>query len=338
MDDRKKYPVLTLCPTYNQADCIVDAMNGFAMQQTDFPVVTVIMDDASTDGNDAVIREYLQTNFDQQEQDLAYDKDLDYGRVSFARHKTNKNCFFFVVCLKENLYGRDDIKQSYIKEWMDGAKYVAFCEGDDYWTDPNKLQEQVGYLETHPDSCMCTHATDWDEKGDIRLKGCRHETECDISTDEVIRKGGLYIASCSLVFRIQLMNDWPAWRKQADIWDFPIKILGTLRGKLHYFPKRMGVYRYRREGSWTDKHQIFRLDYVQNKMAWLDRLNEETNGKHADAIYAHSYRWYRFLFVKKKISWSEYLSYCRKSKDITKGQVCLGIIKKSLDPCFHFQW
>lgn len=148
--------VCVICTTYNQSGYIIDALDGFVMQQTVFPFVCCIVDDASTDGEQEVIRKYVNENFDIQDISIAFDKDVDYGHVSFAQHKTNNNCYFAVIYLKENHY-RKKSKKPYIKEWEDNAKYIALCEGDDYWTDPMKLQKQVEFLEEHPEYSLCCH-------------------------------------------------------------------------------------------------------------------------------------------------------------------------------------
>ena len=156
MGVQNSFLVSVLCETYNQHAFISDAMNGFVMQQTDFPFVCTIIDDASTDGEQEVIRDFVFENFDTQDASIAYEKDLDYGHLFFAQHKTNKNCFFAVLLLKENHYSQKKPKRIYCKEWLD-AKYIAMCEGDDYWTYPLKLQKQVCFLEEHPDYSLCCH-------------------------------------------------------------------------------------------------------------------------------------------------------------------------------------
>lgn len=154
MNDMKeeRYVVRVSCMTYNHAAYIVDAMNGFVMQQTRFPFVCTIVDDASTDGDQDVIKKYVSENFNTLDDAIAYDKDTEYGHVTFARHNTNKNCFFAIIYLKENHYSQKKSKAPYLTEWMD-TKYIALCEGDDYWTDPLKLQKQVDVLESD-DSLM----------------------------------------------------------------------------------------------------------------------------------------------------------------------------------------
>lgn len=137
----------TYCATYNHENYIMDAMNGFAIQQTTFPVVFTIVDDASTDKTSTVIKHYVSENFDLDDDSVGYDKDTDYGHVTFARHKTNENCYFAVIYLNDNHYSQKKSKLPYLTEWLD-TKYIALCEGDDYWTDPLKLQKQIDILES----------------------------------------------------------------------------------------------------------------------------------------------------------------------------------------------
>lgn len=149
-----KFKVCCRCFTFNQAKYITDAMNGFTMQQTQFPVVCTIVDDASTDGEQEVIRKYVEENFDFSEGSAAYHKETDYAFITYAQHKTNKNCYFAVLYLKENHYSQRKSKMGYLSEWRDMCEYEALCEGDDYWIDPMKIQIQVDYMDNHPDCGM----------------------------------------------------------------------------------------------------------------------------------------------------------------------------------------
>lgn len=135
------------CYTYNHAQYIGDAMNGFVMQETDFPFVAAIVDDASTDETPQVISNYFVECFDTEDSTVAFREETDYGTVLFARHRTNLNCFFAIVLLKENHYSQGKGKQAYLDRWIEDAKYVALCEGDDYWIDSHKLQKQVSLLD-----------------------------------------------------------------------------------------------------------------------------------------------------------------------------------------------
>ena len=132
-------------------------MNGFVKQETSFPFVVAIVDDASTDNAPQIITSFFNTNFAVEDSSVAFREETDYGLILFARHRVNKNCFFAVVFLKENHYSQRKSKLVYLNRWMDNAEYVALCEGDDYWTDSLKLQKQVDFLDTHPEYSLCCH-------------------------------------------------------------------------------------------------------------------------------------------------------------------------------------
>ena len=144
--------------TFNHANYIEDAMNGFTMQETNFPYVCTILDDASTDGEQEVIKKYLQEHFDLDNRSVVRNEETDDYVLTFAQHKTNRNCYFAVLFLKYNHYSIKKPKDQYIKEWLD-VKHIALCEGDDYWTHPQKLQMQYESLEAHPEYTMICSRT-----------------------------------------------------------------------------------------------------------------------------------------------------------------------------------
>ena len=155
------FKICVRCTTYNQSSYIEDALNGFTMQETNFPYVCTILDDASTDGEQEVIKKYLQEHFDLDNRSVVRNEETDDYVLTFAQHKTNRNCYFAVLFLKYNHYSIKKAKDQYIKEWLD-VKYIALCEGDDYWIDPYKLQKQVDYLESHPNCTMvCCKAANY---------------------------------------------------------------------------------------------------------------------------------------------------------------------------------
>ena len=149
------YQVCIRSYTFNHAQFIVDAMNGFVLQETDFPFVAAIVDDASTDNAQHVISNYFEKNFDIADSSIAFHEETEYGKVLFARHNTNKNCYFAIVLLKENHHRQKKSKLPYISRWTDDAKYIAICEGDDFWTEPLKLQKQVEYMDSQPEIGLC---------------------------------------------------------------------------------------------------------------------------------------------------------------------------------------
>lgn len=122
------------CCAYNQEPYIRECLEGFVKQQTSFRFEAIVHDDASTDGTAAIIREYAEK----------------YPNIIRP------------ILEKENQYSKHDGSLRRIMDEHMHGKYVAFCEGDDCWTDPLKLQKQVDYMEAHPD-CVLTH-TDMDVK------------------------------------------------------------------------------------------------------------------------------------------------------------------------------
>ena len=302
-------------------------MNGFAMQQTNFPFVAVIIDDASTDGEQGVIKAYVEEHFDHSQESGFREWETEDAFFTFARHKENKNCHFVAVYLKRNLFKEPEKKDAVVKEWFE-AKYIAICEGDDYWTDPLKLQKQVDYLESHPNCCMSTHAAYFDVNGDLCELGCQHKTEQDLTTNEVIKYGGLYLATASLIFRKELNNDWPEWRKLSNVGDYPLQILGTLRGKLHFLPEKMCVYRYMHQGSWTYNEQQIGVNIhrLKTEIAFLNKLDEETDYQYSDAIRYHLIRYYSVLYRNNQAPFNDYYRVFKKVPDHSYNRLFKDII------------
>lgn len=119
------------CLVYNHEPFLRQCLDGFVMQKTTFPFEAIVHDDASTDGSAAIIREYAEK----------------YPDIIKPIYET------------ENQYSKHDGSLSRIMDaaMHPNAKYIATCEGDDYWTDPNKLQIQVDFLESHPDFFSSSH-------------------------------------------------------------------------------------------------------------------------------------------------------------------------------------
>ena len=128
-NERKDILVTIQCLTYNHEPFIRQCLEGFVMQATNFRFEAIVHDDASTDRTAAIIKEYA-------------DKYPDIIKPIFeVENQYSKHDGTIGRSIRENTHG----------------KYIAMCEGDDYWTDPYKLQKQVDFLESHPDYVMCSH-------------------------------------------------------------------------------------------------------------------------------------------------------------------------------------
>ena len=148
------FEVSVKCWTYNHASYIENALDGFCIQKVQFPYLCIIVDDASPDGEPEVIRNYLLDHFELKDNAVVRNEETDDYVLTFTRHKTNLNCFFAVFLLKYNHHGKKP-KGQYFEKWVKHIKYHALCEGDDYWTDPLKLQKQVDYMDSHPEIGLC---------------------------------------------------------------------------------------------------------------------------------------------------------------------------------------
>lgn len=337
MEDNTEFLVHILCLTYNHGPFIEQAMNGFVMQETNFPYVVIIIDDASSDENGKRVAKYMTDHFAMEDVSVSRKENKDYGRVLFARNKENKNCYFAVILLNENHHQRKKNKSIYYQEWTN-TKYVALCEGDDYWTDPKKLQKQVDYLESHPDCMLTVHSADWLSGNDLFPNGCVESRSRDFSVEELIRCGGLFFATASFVFREEVDKDWPDWRRKAGVGDFPIQILSGLHGRVHYLPDMMCVYRYRCEGSWTFSHMggAVNIDYHKNKIEWMTLLDEATRHQYQEEIYNQLFQSYNILFNNHEISFVAYAKAVHKSGHKKYGRLTKDFLRFYLTPVYRF--
>ena len=216
--------VSVFCMTYNHALYIESALKGFVSQKTSFRFEVFVHDDASTDGTKEIIQKYA-------------DK---YPEIIKPIFET------------QNQYSRiNSVINEEILPQTNGD-YVAICEGDDYWSDENKLQVEYDFLESHPDYVACTHNTLVHECAtgeEYLMFGTKDK---DISFEEVA-KGGL---SCYHVSSLMFRKEYtvrPACFYEKGVGDFPQSLYLTLSGKVRYLGRVMSVYRHGLAGSWTDR-------------------------------------------------------------------------------------
>lgn len=236
-----KYMVRVSCMTFNQATYIEDAMNGFCMQETNFPFVCTIIDDASTDGEQDVLKNYIEAHFDLEDSSVVRNEETDDYCLTFAQHKSNKNCYFAVLFLKYNHYSIRKPKKPYIEEWCD-TKYIALCEGDDYWTVSDKLQRQVDFLESHNDYSMCFHGAniivDSGKFEESRLHQFDNLETREYTAEELAKKW--IIPTQSMVYRstIKAPSD-----PRFMVGDLILRNQCAVEGKVYCFQEKMSVYR-----------------------------------------------------------------------------------------------
>lgn len=249
-------PLVSICSiTYNHAPFIRQCLDGFLMQQCNFPIEIIINDDCSTDGTTEIIREYAEKYPDK----------------------------IFPIFHEENLYSQG-VRGMFLNFVFPKArgKYIALCEGDDYWTDPLKLQKQVNFLESHPEySLTCSDATVLGNSGELTWK--RYDESCEVPIKDVILKRGAWIYTASMLYRWELMQDFPDFSRNCHVVDYPMAIHLALRGKVYFFAEKMVTYRFLTAGSWSARTSINEAYFNSwlSEIRMLQGYNEQSQGKYA---------------------------------------------------------
>ena len=247
MDSEVKVQVV--CVTYNQKDYIKDALDSFIMQKTNFKFQVLVGDDCSTDGTSEVVAEYARKYPD---------------IIVHIRREQNLGCLknFIDLCEQAN------------------AKYVAFCDVDDFWTNENKLQIQFDFMEKNEDVNVCAHR--------ILLKGAdstwalyeyyskqrepfllpqkkRVPLNKKITISEIVNEG----IQMSAFFIRWKKVDYSSICENGLIGDLPILFFHLANKHLYIFSDVMSVWRQNGQGVYTtskdiDSHYIkTRKEYIK---------------------------------------------------------------------------
>jgi hypothetical protein len=243
--NQQRFKVKVTCMTYNQASFIEETMVGFCMQNTSFPFICTIFDDNSIDGEQDVIRQYLKANFNLMDKSVVRNEETDDYVLTFAQHKENKNCYFAVYYLKYNHYSvrkGNDIKNDYCCNLQDHVPFIAICEGDDYWTDPNKLQKQVDYLESHLECGMVyTQAQQYfQETGEFK-PGWAAQTDFEdllMNSNKIMTLTSCFRSDLFKKYRAEIIAD-----KNWKMGDYPLWLYISKNSKVHFLNEITGIYR-----------------------------------------------------------------------------------------------
>lgn len=214
--DTRPVMVSIRCAAYNHEHYIRQCLDGFVMQKTIFRFEAIVHDDASTDGTVAIIREYAE-------------KYPDIIKPIFET---------------ENQYSKRDGSLRRIIDEACTGKYFAICEGDDYWTDPLKLQKQIDFLEAHPDCMMTFHRAEckWEGKDTEQ-----YTYDMDVCEDRDYDSTELmehWIVPCaSMVYRREVADYPIKHRERFFSGDDVLYYSAAEMGKVHGFSDVMSVYR-----------------------------------------------------------------------------------------------
>lgn len=214
--DNRPLMVSIRCLVYNHEPYLRQCLEGFVMQKTNFRFEAIVHDDASTDKSADIIREYAEKYPD----------------------------IIKPVYEKENVYSKSQIQLRQLMNSLCKGKYVATCEGDDFWTDPYKLQKQVDYMESHPDCSMCfTDANVIFEDGVPTYKNSFYPeivTRDWYGTDIVDQKS--VIVPTASVLYINDLNDYPN-DPRFIAGDVLLILFMMKKGYIHSFGEKMVTYR-----------------------------------------------------------------------------------------------
>lgn len=252
--DESMIAVSVVCNAFNHGQYIRKALEGFVMQKTTFSFEVLVHDDASTDNTASIIREY----------------EAKYPEIIKPIYET------------ENQYSKQDGSLGRIQYGRVKGKYIALCEGDDYWTDPMKLQKQYDALESHPELDMCATGAKTEREGCIVGKIAPADENTVFTPEEVILGGGGFVATASLMYRADIRKNPPPFFKMMGL-DYFVQILGSLRGGMLFLADDMCVYRLVIQGSWSSRMSKDRKKYIEHeekikKILW--QLDEDTMGKY----------------------------------------------------------
>lgn len=278
-----KIQVSVLTTAYNHAPFIARAMDGIVEQKTSFPFEVIVHDDASADGTPEIIRQYakrypeiIQPIFQQTNQ---FSQGIDIYPLLLSRAR---------------------------------GKYIALCEGDDYWCDPYKLQKQVDYMETHPECSYCfCNAYRVDLEGKVIGQQSPVQQSRVFSAREIIAATPddplSFPATAGVVCRKEDMLECPPDFRAGEVGDMPLRFLMMLKGNAYGFADKMCCYRIMTPGSWTTRGaQEARTDPAKAAMrnqAFIDfyrRFDAYTDGRFHQALEGN-------------IQWRTYLEYARRA-------------------------
>lgn len=274
--------VSIVCNTFNQEKYIEVALKSFLMQETTFKYEILIHDDASNDNTTNIIKEY---------------------------QKKYPNLIFPLIQEKNKYSEYIDITLKYQYPRARG-KYIALCEGDDFWVDKHKLQKQYDFLENHKEYKMCSNASICADADTLDFKYFMAPSSKDSvlkAKDTILNDGG-YLATNSLFFRKDLYDNYPSYGVPLHIDDYQLQLTGSYPNGIYYMSDIMSVYRFKSNNSWSaDKNSQNEEDIKKSKEKILDVFNTFTDYHYKSyidkKIQLDNYKYGMFYKLKKDIKY-----------------------------------
>lgn len=245
---KSETPVLSVFSwAFNHKDFIRESIESILVQRTNFKVEIIIHDDASSDGTKEIIKEYQ-----------------------------NKYPFLFNNILQEeNQWSQGKSVMTPLIEKPKG-KYIALTHGDDYWTDPHKLQKQVDFLEANTDYTLVYHPCMEMKNEMIRKEILNYsKNNYDITVEELLKFNKIHTPS--VVFKSSVFPP-PDWFINCPVGDYPLWILLGLKGKIRCIVEYMSVYRIHIDSTWSSQNLKYRIIKLLIVLDFISKeLNENQN-------------------------------------------------------------
>ncbi len=262
-------PLVSVCvQTYRHAAFIEQCLNSILEQKTSFPFEIILGEDESDDGTREICVRMAESHPDKIRLFLRSRKDVIYidGKAT----------------------GRYNFKANVAAA---SGKYIAMCEGDDYWTDELKLQKQVDFLEQNPDYSICFHKVQILKSGRLCDDYITKVPGSESGITDLAK--GNYIHTPSVMFKSGL--SFPVWFDEVLAGDYALHMLNALRGKIYCINEVMAVYRIHQGGMWSEQ------DESGNQLKWLRMLNTMSanfTGEVKSALDRQRLNWAMHLYEK----------------------------------------
>ena len=230
--------------TYNHEAYIQEAALGVLNQKCSYDIEFIIADDNSLDDTEKIIKSLVKSH-------------INGARIKYYKHSSNKGM------MKNFVWALNSVK----------GQYIALCEGDDYWTDPLKLQKQVDFLEKNRDYSICFHKVQvFDQQSQSLQVDDRTRKVAETTTIFDLAKGN-YIHTPSVVFR-KNFDELPSVFSTLAVGDYPLHMLNAQYGKIKCLNEIMAVYRVHGTGYWSsqtlDRQIKSMLSVHEQILHWFD--------------------------------------------------------------------
>ena len=234
-----KFGVLMI--TYNHEKFIAQALESVLMQKADFPFELVIGDDCSTDGTREIVREYSQK----------------YPEIVRAHLR------------ERNIGAKENFQQIFMAS---RGRYLATLEGDDYWTDPRKLQLLADVLDAHPETTICGHRTIKHDEDGARPDALFAKLPPGFYDLETLLHE-CFLHTSSVMFR-RVIEGPPAWCSHLFMGDVPLFVELARHGNICFLDECMAVYRIHGGGVWSGLDEVKRSrNRLAMHQAYYDNLD-----------------------------------------------------------------